>query len=142
MYAVLTDNEQPLTGRCGQRPRPSFGHHAFDKLCRGPVIGEPLTISRRAQSGGLVERFNGCLRGWLPRLWLELAQGPKKTRRRCSRLNNTQDSQRVVGHTAALRVFEPWRRQRSQLYPRAARGLEGLERFLQPGLGIFGVRYP
>ena len=56
---ILTDNGKEFTDRFSQPDYHASGNHIFDRSCRKHQIEHRLTPSRRPQTNGMVERFNG-----------------------------------------------------------------------------------
>ena len=112
---LLTDNGSQFTDRFSSKKKdpetgdriPS-GKHAFDVLCRQPVIEHRLIPPRHPQTNGMVERFNGRISEVVNQTRFTSRAELELTLRNYLKIYNHNIPQRALNNETPIQEMKKW----------------------------------
>lgn len=122
---LLTDNDKAFTDRLQTKPRQPSGAHPFDRLCAETGIEHRLSPVRRAQTNGMVERFNGRISEVLASHRFDSRADLETTLKRYCHLYNHHIPQKALHQRTPIQALKEWQQSHPELFLRQVRNHPG-----------------
>jgi len=131
---LLTDNGSQFTDRFSSKKKdpetgdriPS-GKHAFDVLCRQPVIEHRLIPPRHPQTNGMVERFNGRISEVVNQARFTSRAELELTLRNYMKIYNHNIPQRALNNETPIQEIKKWLAKNPELFVKRVYNQAGLD---------------
>jgi len=123
---VLTDNGKEFTDRfrAGGEGKPT-GEHEFDRVCRRYGVEHRLIKPYRAETNGMVERFNGRIKDILVKTRFKDSKELAETLRQYLRIYNHWIPQRALGGKSPVEALKEWQERKPELFKKSVYKLAG-----------------
>lgn len=126
IQTLLTDNGKEFTDRfITSGERTPTGEHVFDQLCAELEIEHRLTRTRRPQTNGMVERFNGRIADILRTHHFRSGEELEATLLRYAWLYNHHLPQKALGHVNPVQAMKKWQSSNPDLFHKRVVNLPG-----------------